>query len=232
MNTECPPPAIQKARLVNAFTLAEVLVTLGIIGVVSAMTIPTLVKNHQRQVYVTQLRKVYSELSQAVEMYTTDQRAIKFGETRIRNNPTEMTRFFNTYFKITKDCGTSYIPCFGDVYTTIDGSRSDNAANGQCNLVITIADGTAICADVVSMEAVEGDSEEDNINESVMDSRSTLAIEVDINGSQGPNIYGRDRFWCHINENGEIYDPTFDEDNPNSSVGLGRIINDGWQMNY
>ena len=39
------------------FTLAEVLVTLGIIGVVSAMTVPTLMQNYQRQSYVTQLHK-------------------------------------------------------------------------------------------------------------------------------------------------------------------------------
>ena len=45
----------------KAFTLAEVLVTLGIIGVVSAMTVPTLMQNYQRQSYVTQLHKVYNE---------------------------------------------------------------------------------------------------------------------------------------------------------------------------
>ena len=56
------------------FTLAEVLVTLGIIGVVSAMTIPSLVKNYQRQVYVTQLRKVYNEVGQAVQTFMTDNR--------------------------------------------------------------------------------------------------------------------------------------------------------------
>lgn len=43
------------------FTLSEVLVTLGIIGVVSAMTVPTLMNNYQRQAYVTQLHKVYNE---------------------------------------------------------------------------------------------------------------------------------------------------------------------------
>ena len=47
-----------------AFTLAEVLVTLGIIGVVSAMTVPTLMQNYQRQSYVTQLHKVYNEVGQ------------------------------------------------------------------------------------------------------------------------------------------------------------------------
>ena len=49
------------------FTLAEVLVTLGIIGVVSAMTIPTLMQNHQRKTYVTQLHKVYNEFQQAAD---------------------------------------------------------------------------------------------------------------------------------------------------------------------
>ena len=39
-----------------AFTLAEVLITLGIIGVVAALTLPTLIQNHQKQVYVTQLK--------------------------------------------------------------------------------------------------------------------------------------------------------------------------------
>lgn len=39
--------------LFQGFTLAEVLVTLGIIGVVSAMTVPSLMQNYQRQSYVT-----------------------------------------------------------------------------------------------------------------------------------------------------------------------------------
>ena len=62
----------------GAFTLAEVLVTLGIIGVVSAMTVPTLMQNYQRQSYVTQLHKVYNELSQALLRYQTDKNAINF----------------------------------------------------------------------------------------------------------------------------------------------------------
>ena len=53
----------------RGFTLAEVLVTLGIIGVVSAMTVPTLMQNYQRKSYVTQLHKVYNEIQQAAVMY-------------------------------------------------------------------------------------------------------------------------------------------------------------------
>ena len=42
-----------------AFTLAEVLITLGIIGVVAAMTIPNLITAHQKRVTVTKLQKLF-----------------------------------------------------------------------------------------------------------------------------------------------------------------------------
>jgi type II secretory pathway pseudopilin PulG len=42
--------------------LAEVLITLGIIGVVAALTMPALVANHQKNVVGTRLRKFYATL--------------------------------------------------------------------------------------------------------------------------------------------------------------------------
>ena len=56
-----------------AFTLAEVLITLGIIGVVAALTLPTLIQNHQKQVYVTQLKKAYSTLTNAYNELAAEQ---------------------------------------------------------------------------------------------------------------------------------------------------------------
>jgi len=50
------------------FTLAEVLITLGIIGVVAAMTIPTLIQNTNSTRFVTQFKKSVSTLSQAALM--------------------------------------------------------------------------------------------------------------------------------------------------------------------
>ncbi len=55
-----------------AFTLAEVLITLGIIGVVAAMTIPTLMKNTQDTELKTAWKKEYSVLSQAFLEIATD----------------------------------------------------------------------------------------------------------------------------------------------------------------
>ena len=51
-----------------AFTLAEVLITLGIIGVVAALTLPSVITNYQTKQRITQLKKVYNTLSQAYEM--------------------------------------------------------------------------------------------------------------------------------------------------------------------
>ena len=53
----------QAARL--GFTLAEVLITLGIIGVVAAMTMPSLITKYQKQVAVEQYKKIYSILKNA-----------------------------------------------------------------------------------------------------------------------------------------------------------------------
>ena len=55
-----------------AFTLAEVLITLGIIGVVTAMTLPSVITNYQKKVTVERLKKTYSTLSQAVQMSIKD----------------------------------------------------------------------------------------------------------------------------------------------------------------
>ena len=49
----------------QGFTLAEVLITLGIIGVVAAMTMPSLIANHKEKETVAKLKKVYSVLQQA-----------------------------------------------------------------------------------------------------------------------------------------------------------------------
>ena len=56
----------------GAFTLAEVLITLGIIGVVAAMTMPALIQNYRNQVVETRLKKFYSTMNQAIAMSIKD----------------------------------------------------------------------------------------------------------------------------------------------------------------
>lgn len=60
----------QAARL--GFTLAEVLITLGIIGVVAALTLPALIQNYQKKATATSVKKAYSELNQVIQMAKAD----------------------------------------------------------------------------------------------------------------------------------------------------------------
>ncbi len=62
------PRSLRSVAMTKAFTLAEVLITLGIIGIVAAMTLPALITKYQKHVTVNRLKHAYSVLSQAVKL--------------------------------------------------------------------------------------------------------------------------------------------------------------------
>ena len=66
-----------------AFTLAEVLITLAIIGVVAAMTIPNLMANNAKTEQVVALKSVYSDISQALKLMMVDEGVSKVSDTNI-----------------------------------------------------------------------------------------------------------------------------------------------------
>lgn len=57
---------------IQGFTLAEVLITLGIIGVVAAMTLPALIQRNNNKVVETRLKKFYSAINQAIMLAEND----------------------------------------------------------------------------------------------------------------------------------------------------------------
>ena len=65
-------------RKIKAFTLAEVLITLGIIGVVAAMTLPTLIEKYKKQVAVNKLKKFYSVMTQAIKLEETKNGSMEY----------------------------------------------------------------------------------------------------------------------------------------------------------
>ena len=69
-----------------AFTLAEVLITLGIIVVVSVLTIPNIISNYQKKVYVTQLQKGYAQLQQVFDMAMADDEVEYLADTELMNS--------------------------------------------------------------------------------------------------------------------------------------------------
>ena len=226
----------------KAFTLAEVLVTLGIIGVVSAMTVPSLMQNHQRKTYVTQLHKVYNEMQQALLQYQTDRNAVNLKEAGL-NSKARVEAFFNEYFKVVQTCGGVAAPCFSTSYKNINGDAvSINTGWGGGNCAV-MSSGASICMDYPYQY-----------------SGSYGQVFIDINGSQGPNILGRDAFYLAV-----FYDGVLDvsgadincrtngvcgtegaslkdvrgtaeackaSENSNAHSCFGQILNDNWEMNY
>lgn len=70
----------------RAFTLAEVLITLGIIGVVAALTMPSLIEHHQKQVVETKLKSFYSIMNQAIQIASIDEGGLDEFNTTLANS--------------------------------------------------------------------------------------------------------------------------------------------------
>ena len=85
----------------NAFTLAEVLITLGIIGVVAALTIPVLIANHKKHEVVTKLEKVYTVMNQAIKMSEVENGSVEhwYKDCGKSNSPTCSTEEVKEWFK-------------------------------------------------------------------------------------------------------------------------------------
>lgn len=85
----------------KGFTLAEVLITLGIIGVVAALTMPTLIQNHKKVVVISKLKKISSVISQAYNSYTAENGVSPTddcGDCLLPDDPDNALDVFNKYF--------------------------------------------------------------------------------------------------------------------------------------
>lgn len=232
-----------------AFTLAEVLVTLGIIGVVSAMTVPSLMSNYRNQSYTTQLHKVYSEFQQAAQSQITSKNAVNLLEAGVRSD-TAMGTFLANQFKIVKTCTGSPSDCLATNYRNINGGSVTVFSDTTAPCVV-IASGAAICAKYsVSSPTADGILlSPDYIPNLVGD------LIVDVNAQKGPNIVGRDLFVLGIYSDGTLRSalPGARVSEPgapvltnlakcksassmarqsNAAYCFNEIIDNNWKMNY
>ena len=130
----CPPPEklgqlyiytkIVSAK--NAFTLAEVLITLGIIGIVAALTIPTLIQNHKKSVVVSKLKKISSTIGQSYNSATAE----------LGYEPS------NEGINLKAKDSDSALKVFNKIYTPyLNGAKVEK---GQLGVYAYLNDGTAI----------------------------------------------------------------------------------------
>ena len=170
----------------KGFTLAEVLITLGIIGVVAAMTIPALMNNVRATKLKSQFNKAHAEVQLAFKMMADN-------ESVAPNDYAKTASFYKKfikYFKSGFDCGTNdttmnkNLPCYAyglPPYKTLDGQKEVNGNwfdDGQIGLM----DGV-----LVLVENYEG----------------RLWVSIDINGyNNRPNQWGIDLFTFEATDDG------------------------------
>ena len=80
----------------KGFTLAEVLITLGIIGVVAAMTIPSLITKYQKKAIETKFKEDFSIIQQVIRSNTANDTEIDMAVKDFDTN--YLKTFFDTYF--------------------------------------------------------------------------------------------------------------------------------------
>ena len=166
-----------------AFTLAEVLITLGIIGIVAEMTIPTLMNNVQDQVLKTSWKKAFSEISQVTMDIKNDNGGDLIG---LFADIDTVATLYATKIKTTNICRASAgqtctagtYSAFGATLTSMDGivfaignvDQNCNTTWGSANF------GQYLCTE----------------------------IYVDVNGTKKPNKEGKDYFWLGIAPNAVV----------------------------
>jgi len=184
------------------FTLAEVLITLGVIGVVAAMTIPALVNSTQDREIVSRLKKAYSILSNAYTLAVQNEGGTPegWGFTGVMDPDKEiMINKLKPYLNVAKDCSVANVKgCFkaNESYYWLNTNYMDILDRGNSLL---LADGTSLYAYGVSSPTC------------VTSRGNTLPLknicgifEIDVNGFNKPNIIGKDTFWFYLTRYGII----------------------------
>ena len=225
----------------KGFTLAEVLITLGIIGVVCTLTLPSLIEKHQKQVTVSKLKKIYSVLSQELLLANSENSpANEFftaGDTVSTNKTIE---FFQTYWLPYFNGGTT----LNTPYNTEYPYKSTNGQPYKTQIktifsagriVFSTSDGFIIFINTMYWGNNDG--------ETVSDPKysTEMTVLVDINGTQSPNTFGKDVFRVTINYDKnnvmpyKINNSSDNIDKDCSKTGKGetcfaKIVKDGWKI--
>lgn len=99
---------MSKQKIFTAFTLAEVLITLGIIGVVVALTMPALVAKYNEMVMVNKLKRTYSELANAIDLRKAELGTSDYAEQFDPNlSAMEQLEGFTKYLNVIEKCSSS-----------------------------------------------------------------------------------------------------------------------------
>ncbi len=169
-----------------AFTLAEVLITLGIIGVVAAVTMPILITNYQKHVTVTQLKKAYTDFAQAMQKAESDHGIMETWNFADFDTAQDRATYFGEnylfpYIKTIKKCIPTSNECWADNVMALGTSTANSLVNSD-NAHVSFVTASGYSGYYWLHASGTG-----------------LAYWVDLNGKKGPNRVGKDIFYFQAN---------------------------------
>lgn len=181
----------------KAFTLSEVLITLGIIGVVAAITIPGLITSYRAIVLESQFKEQYSRLAQALRMMVKEEE-ISLVPKDIQGN---FSKYLSKYYNISHDCGRINVGTTGCITLNTEGIVDHYKTYTGHNITFGyLDDGTIVLNDGTTLFFEQG---------SQAITLGYYIIGIDINGYLNkPNRLGHDLFVFKIGEDGELIPPT------------------------
>ncbi|MBQ8459057.1 type II secretion system protein [bacterium] len=172
------------------FTLAEVLITLGVIGVVAAMTIPGLMNTYKKKQYYTQFMKARSVIENTLRMYANDNDCeIADGSCDFKKseNVEKLGRYFKGVQYITEDNCTKLLSGYDKMpIKRYDKQPVDEPLDSEYFCEVN----SIVDSDIKGFTTIDG-----MMLNFDQDDGYGLGITLDVNGpNSGPNVYGRDIF--------------------------------------
>lgn len=198
-----------KIHLITGFTLAEVLITLLITGVVASLTIPGIINSTNKAEYVTKLKKEQAVLMQAFNSIKADNGGSILNDSNFNSSiggalaGANAMNEFATKLNVVKNCGSG----MGCWYTSPLKFLGGDIAAPNYDLNMDASHGKAILADGTMM-LVEINNSKCTATGGIAPVDSPIhgsvcgTINIDINGSLGPNQRGRDSFVFWITQTG------------------------------
>ncbi|MFH0702397.1 MAG: type II secretion system protein [bacterium] len=179
----------KKTNIVKkCFTLAEVLMTLTILGVVAAITMVILLPNIQNAQNITKWIVAFSDLAQVTEMIKMNNCGTMKGICSDGDNNC-MRDKYTQYMNVIKSCNTG--AAAGNCWHSIVKREDGSVHNGSVNIAaIILNNGNLIQFWHASKNCTSGGY-----------NKKCTYILVDINGWKGPNTLGKDIFGLYATEN-------------------------------
>lgn len=188
----------------KAFTLAETLITLSIIGIVAAMTLPTVINKINMRHYITLLKEDYSILSQAHNAITAEYGSFISGLQNCKNTTGKdknkcLMELFQKKIKSIRTCETPYNigdeknSCFTEFSKIkhLNGTSANSNYLNNDSATMILANGSVVLFFLDSATC-------EYTYEGYFNYKRCGWITIDVNGLQKPNTFGKDIYILYI----------------------------------